>query len=73
MDGPSGAQDGITSLFGSNPFTESNPAVIIKVGVVKGSFSPGVIQKSSIKPNGSTPSTGEIKIIPLILWQPNFM
>ena len=46
---------------------------MIKVGVSKLSFSPGLIQYSWTSPYGSTPSTGDNIDMPLTLWHPNFM
>ena len=54
------------------PGTESSPATNINVGSSKGNFSPGVMQKSWINPKGSTPSTGESKINPLMSKHPCF-
>ena len=61
----------IKNCFDILPGTLSNPVVSISVGVSKFNFSPGVMQYSSIKPNGSTPSTGDSNIRPLTLKHPN--
>ena len=48
----------------SSPGTESRPPEMTRAGVWKLSLEGGEMQVSSIRPNGSTPSTGDSRNMP---------